>query len=85
MRNLLAAIFAGLFALSVTAPVAAQDKKDEGKKEMKKDGPLLPEGPDEGKQKHISAPKYEDNETKKDEMKKDGRKKYEMKKGEMKK
>ena len=34
MKKLLAAVFAGLFALSVTAPVIAQDK--DAKKEMKK-------------------------------------------------
>jgi hypothetical protein len=36
MKKLLAAIFAGLFAISMTAPVVAQDKKDAAKKEMKK-------------------------------------------------
>lgn len=37
MKKLLAAIFAGLFAVSVTAPVVAQDKKDAKKMEKKKD------------------------------------------------
>ena len=37
MKKLFAAIFAGLFALAVTAPVVATDKKDEkAKKEVKK-------------------------------------------------
>ena len=41
MKKLLAAIIAGMFALSTTAPVIAQEKKDEKKTqqkaEMKKD------------------------------------------------
>jgi len=37
MKKLLAAIFAGLFAISVTAPVVAQDKKKDDKKMEKKD------------------------------------------------
>ena len=36
MKKLLAAIFAGLFALSMTAPVVAQEKKMEKKAEEKK-------------------------------------------------
>ena len=36
MKKLLAAVFAGLFAVSMTAPVVAQDKKDTAKKEAKK-------------------------------------------------
>ncbi len=35
MKKLIAAILAGLFAVSVTAPVFAQDKKDEKKMEKK--------------------------------------------------
>ena len=38
MKKLFAVIFAGLFALAVTAPVIAADKKDEGKEMTKKDG-----------------------------------------------
>ena len=39
MKKLLAAIFAGLFALSVTVPVFAADKeKQEMKKDSKKKG-----------------------------------------------
>jgi len=37
MKKLLAAIFAGLFAISMTAPVFAADKKDEQKSAKKKD------------------------------------------------
>ena len=36
MKKLLAAIFAGVFAVAMTVPVIAQDKKDGAKKEMKK-------------------------------------------------
>jgi hypothetical protein len=38
MKKLLAAIVAGLFAVSVTAPVVAAEKKDEKKMEKKSDG-----------------------------------------------
>ena len=38
MKKLFAVIFAGLFALAVTTPVTAADKKDEGKEMTKKDG-----------------------------------------------
>jgi pentapeptide MXKDX repeat protein len=61
MRKTLAAIFAGLFALSITAPVIAQDKKDEAKKEMKK-------GEDKKKDEMKKDGKKKDE--KKDEMKK---------------
>ena len=36
MKKLLAALFAGLFAISMTAPVVAADKKDEKKSTAKK-------------------------------------------------
>jgi hypothetical protein len=36
MKKLLAAVFVGMFALSVAPAVIAQDKGDKGKKEMKK-------------------------------------------------
>lgn len=38
MKKLLAAIFAGLFAISMTAPAVAQDKKKDQTKATKKDG-----------------------------------------------
>lgn len=36
MRKLLAAVFAGMFALTTASVAIAQDKGDKGKKEMKK-------------------------------------------------
>ena len=38
MKKLFAVIFAGLFALAVTAPVIAAGTKDESKEMTKKDG-----------------------------------------------
>ena len=51
MKKLLAALFAGLFAISVTAPVVAAEKKD-GKKataDAKKDGKAAKKKSDEKK------------------------------------
>ncbi len=60
MKKLLAAIFAGLFAISVTAPVIAAEKKDgkataaakkDGKASKKKDGKATADVKKEGKKK----------------------------------
>jgi hypothetical protein len=44
MKKLLAALFAGLFAISMTAPVVAADKKDEKKSAAKKSEAKKAEG-----------------------------------------
>jgi Spy/CpxP family protein refolding chaperone len=61
MKKLLAAIVAGMFAVTATAPVFAADKKDEAKKEQKKG---------EGKKK--AEPKKKGEDKKKAEPKKKG-------------